>query len=249
MAGKKENKEELINIKHLRKSFGENKVLDDLNLTIHKGENVAIIGQSGIGKSVLIKCLVRLLEPNTGEIKIFNENVTRLNFEDLDKLRRRIGFLFQGGALYDSMTVRENLEFPLRRNTQGKTKEDIDELIYEALENVGLKEAINKLPNELSGGMKKRVALARTLILKPEIILYDEPTTGLDPITSKEISELIVKIQNQYNTTSIIITHDVNCVKIAANVIHVLRDGYISDSGTYEELVKKNDLWIQQFFT
>lgn len=249
MAGKKENKEELINIRHLRKSFGENKVLDDLNLTIHKGENVAIIGQSGIGKSVLIKCLVRLLEPNTGEIKIFNENVTRLNFEDLDKLRRRIGFLFQGGALYDSMTVRENLEFPLRRNTQGKTKEDIDELIYEALENVGLKEAINKLPNELSGGMKKRVALARTLILKPEIILYDEPTTGLDPITSKEISELIVKIQNQYNTTSIIITHDVNCVKIAANVIHVLRDGYISDSGTYEELVKKNDLWIQQFFT
>jgi phospholipid/cholesterol/gamma-HCH transport system ATP-binding protein len=249
LAGKKENKEELINIKHLRKSFGENKVLDDLNLTIHKGENVAIIGQSGIGKSVLIKCLVRLLEPNTGEIKIFNENVTRLNFEDLDKLRRRIGFLFQGGALYDSMTVRENLEFPLRRNTQGKTKEDIDELIYEALENVGLKEAINKLPNELSGGMKKRVALARTLILKPEIILYDEPTTGLDPITSKEISELIVKIQNQYNTTSIIITHDVNCVKIAANVIHVLRDGYISDSGTYEELVKKNDLWIQQFFT
>jgi phospholipid/cholesterol/gamma-HCH transport system ATP-binding protein len=249
LAGKKENKEELINIRHLRKSFGENKVLDDLNLTIHKGENVAIIGQSGIGKSVLIKCLVRLLEPNTGEIKIFNENVTRLNFEDLDKLRRRIGFLFQGGALYDSMTVRENLEFPLRRNTQGKTKEDIDELIYEALENVGLKEAINKLPNELSGGMKKRVALARTLILKPEIILYDEPTTGLDPITSKEISELIVKIQNQYNTTSIIITHDVNCVKIAANVIHVLRDGYISDSGTYEELVKKNDLWIQQFFT
>jgi len=249
LAEKKVNTEELISIRHLRKSFGENKVLDDLNLTIHEGENVAIIGQSGIGKSVLIKCLVRLLEPNTGEIKIFNENVTQLSFEDLDKLRRRIGFLFQGGALYDSMTVRENLEFPLRRNIQGKTKEDIDELIYEALENVGLKGAINKLPNELSGGMKKRVALARTLILKPEIILYDEPTTGLDPITSKEISELIVKIQNQYNTTSIIITHDVTCVKIAANVIHVLRDGYISDSGTYEELVNKNDQWIQQFFT
>jgi len=245
----KKNKEEIIDIKHLRKTFGDNKVLDDLNLTIHKGENVAIIGQSGIGKSVLIKCLVRLLEPNTGEIKIFNQNITPIHHDELDTIRRRIGFLFQGGALYDSMTVRENLEFPLRRNSKGMTKEEIEELIIDSLENVGLKEAINHLPNELSGGMKKRVALARTLILKPDIILYDEPTTGLDPITSKEISELIVKIQNKYNTTSIIITHDVNCVKIAANTIHVLRDGYISDSGTYEELIKKDDPWIQQFFT
>lgn len=245
----KKNKEEIIDIKHLRKAFGDNKVLDDLNLTIHKGENVAIIGQSGIGKSVLIKCLVRLLEPNTGVIKIFNQNITRIHHDELDIIRRKIGFLFQGGALYDSMTVRENLEFPLRRNAKGMTKEDIEELIMESLESVGLKEAINHLPNELSGGMKKRVALARTLILKPDIILYDEPTTGLDPITSKEISELIVKIQNKYNTTSIIITHDVNCVKIAANTIHVLRDGYISDSGTYEELIKKGDPWIQQFFT
>jgi phospholipid/cholesterol/gamma-HCH transport system ATP-binding protein len=246
--GEYQSEEPIVKISHLQKSFEDNEVLKDVNLSISQGENAVVIGQSGIGKSVLIKCMVRLIEPDAGNVHIFGKEVYRLNEEELNNLRKRIGFLFQGNALYDSMTVRENLEFPLVRNKLARTKKEIDRHVYEALDNVGLRKAINLLPSELSGGMKKRIGLARTLILKPEIILYDEPTTGLDPITSKEISNLIVDIQKKYSTTSIIITHDISCVRLTANIIHVLRNGKLYTSGKYEELKKSDDPWIYNFF-
>ena len=195
-------------IEHLEKSFGNNSVLKDINLKIEKGENLVVFGKSGSGKSVLIKCLVGLIEPDGGKVILLGKNILDLKSEELNLLRKKVGFLFQSAALYDSMTVKENLEFPLRY-LKTKPKDEIEALVIEALENVGLEDAIDKMPSELSGGMRKRVGLARTLILKPEIILYDEPTTGLDPITSKEISKLILDVQKKYNTAAIIITHDV----------------------------------------
>ncbi len=239
---------QIIKIKNLKKSFGDLEVLKDINLTMSKGENIAIIGQSGIGKSVLIKCLVRLLKPDSGYIEIFGKDVRKLNAEKLNAVRRNIGFLFQGNALYDSMTVRENLEFPILRNEITKDKDELNALIYEALDNVNLRNAVNKMPSELSGGMKKRIGLARTIIMKPEIILYDEPTTGLDPITSKEISNLILSIRKKYKTTSLIITHDINCVKLTANKIYVLKNGIFYASGSYNELSESEDSWIHKFF-
>src|ERR1700677_2126631 len=203
-------------VEHLKKSFGNKQVLRDINLKIEKGENLVVFGKSGSGKSVLIKCLVGLIEPDDGKVVVLDKNIAELNDEELNILRKKIGFLFQSAALYDSMTVRENLEFPLR-DLKSKPQEEIDALVTEVLKNVGLEDAIDKMPSELSGGMRKRVGLARTLILKPEIILYDEPTTGLDPITSKEISELILDVQKKYNTASIIITHDIECARITAN--------------------------------
>ncbi|MCF8336275.1 MAG: ATP-binding cassette domain-containing protein [Bacteroidales bacterium] len=243
-----DRKNPIVDIENLKKSFQDNLVLEDVNLKIPKGENVVIIGQSGIGKSVLIKCMVRLIEPDDGKIEIFGQNIPTLGKDELNTVRKRIGFLFQGNALYDSMTVRENLEFPLIRNKLTKNKKDLEARIYEALDNVNLRKAIDLLPSELSGGMKKRIGLARTLILKPEIILYDEPTTGLDPITSKEISNLIINLQEKYNTTSIIITHDISCVRLTANIIHVLRNGILYKSGKYNELKKSEDPWINNFF-
>ena len=240
--------ETVVRLEHLNKTFQDNEVLKDVNLSIPRGENAVIIGQSGIGKSVLIKCMVRLLEPDAGLIEILGEEVTRLEEEKLNALRKKIGFLFQGNALYDSMSVRENLEFPLVRNNMAGTKKDLEHKVLEALDNVGLRKTIDMMPSELSGGMKKRIGLARTLILKPEIILYDEPTTGLDPITSKEISNLIISLQQQYHTTSIIITHDISCVEITANKIHVLKDGILYASGLYEEMKQSNDPWIYNFF-
>jgi phospholipid/cholesterol/gamma-HCH transport system ATP-binding protein len=192
--------------------------------------------------------MVKLIHADEGLIELFGKNVNQLDVEELNQLRRKIGFLFQGGALYDSMTVRENLEFPVVRNQVTSDKKELNAMVYEALDNVHLREAIDKLPSELSGGMQKRVALARTLIMKPDIILYDEPTTGLDPITSKEISNLIVSIRKKYHTTSIIITHDTNCVKLTANKIYVLKDGIFYTSGTYQELIKSSDPWINKFF-
>lgn len=244
----KRKNETVVRLEHLNKTFQDNEVLKDVNLSIPRGENAVIIGQSGIGKSVLIKCMVRLIEPDAGLIEILGEEVTRLEEEKLNALRKRIGFLFQGNALYDSMSVRENLEFPLVRNNMAGTKKDLEQKVVEALDNVGLRKTIDMMPSELSGGMKKRIGLARTLILKPEIILYDEPTTGLDPITSKEISNLIISLQQQYHTTSIIITHDISCVEITANKIHVLKDGILYASGRYEEMKQSNDPWIYNFF-
>jgi phospholipid/cholesterol/gamma-HCH transport system ATP-binding protein len=238
----------VIKIEALKKQFGKNVVLSNFSLNIKEGENVVVIGKSGSGKSVLIKCIIGLMTPNSGTIKVFGEDIAKLSHDDLDKMRAKVGFLFQSNALYDSMTIRENLEFPLRRHWNKDSKENITDLVLEALTNVGLADTINMKPSELSGGMKKRIAIARTLILKPKIILYDEPTSGLDPVTGKEISNLIVEIQKKYNTTSIIISHDLSCAKITANKIVILIDGKCYASGTFEELKKINDINVKQFF-
>jgi len=244
----KQNGAVVVEMEHLRKSFGNNHVLRDINLVIRKGETLAILGQSGTGKSVLIKCIVGLVEIDDGKLFILGQNISGLKYSEMIEIQKKIGFLFQSGALYDSMSVRENLEFPLRRQIRSIPKEKIESLVKEALQDVGLVEAIDKAPSELSGGMRKRLGLARTLILKPEIMLYDEPTTGLDPITSKEISKLILEVQRKYDTTSIIITHDIDCVKLTADRIIVLKNGICAAEGTYDDLEKSADPWIRSFF-
>jgi len=238
----------LIRIEHLYKHFGSLKVLEDFNMVLNPEENLVVLGRSGAGKSVLIKCIIGLLKPDSGDIVVFGQHVPALDHDALDRIRVRIGFLFQGNALYDSMTVRENLEFPLRRQWIGHTQKEVDKLVMEALDNVGLRHAVDMMPSELSGGMLKRVALARTMILKPDIILYDEPTTGLDPVTAREIDQLIVKLQRKYHTASIIISHDMNCVKNTADRVILLLDGKSYVSGTYAELARSNDPNIKQFF-
>jgi phospholipid/cholesterol/gamma-HCH transport system ATP-binding protein len=236
-----------IEIVNLKKSFGAKAVLKDISLKIGKGENVVVLGKSGSGKSVLIKCLVRLVEADAGKITALGEDIRALDERGLNGMRKKIGFLFQSGALYDSMTVGENIRFPLRGD-KSLSVEQLDALVKETLESVGLAEAINKTPSELSGGMRKRIGLARTLVMKPEIMLYDEPTTGLDPITSKEISKLILEVQKKYNTSSIIITHDVECARITANRIIVIREGMFIANGTFEELKNTEDAFVRSFF-
>jgi phospholipid/cholesterol/gamma-HCH transport system ATP-binding protein len=243
-----EQTEPVISIKNLSKSFGTNHVLNDFTFDLVKGESVVVLGKSGSGKSVLIKCIIGLMKPDKGEIKVFGNNIPDLDHEELDKLRMRIGFLFQSNALYDSMTVRENLEFPLRRHRVNILRKEVDELVMEALTNVGLAHTVDMMPAELSGGMRKRIALARTLILKPEIILYDEPTTGLDPITSKEIIQLMVDLQKKYNSSSLIISHDMHCVQNASDRIIMLIEGKCYAVGKYDELAASNDLKVKQFF-
>ena len=238
----------LIEIKDLRKSFGENHVLNGFNLQLFENENVVIVGKSGSGKSVLLKCIVRLTEYDSGNILVLGEDIAELEQLSLDKLRTDVGFLFQGSALYDSMTVRENLEFPLRRHAKRMKGLDENELIISSLRSVGLEDAIDLMPVELSGGMKRRVALARTLILRPKIILYDEPTTGLDPITSKEIINLILKIQEEYDTASLIITHDMDCARVISNRMVILVDGIDYANGTYSSLSKSDDPKVKAFF-
>lgn len=243
------SKNAIISIKDLHKSFGTNVVLDGFDLELYEGENLVVMGKSGSGKSVMIKCVIGLEQPDSGSILVMNQEINNLEQEDLDELRTEIGFLFQGSALYDSMSVRENLEFPLRRHTKKfGIIEDTTPLVMEALESVGLANAIDLMPNELSGGMKRRIALARTLILKPKIILYDEPTTGLDPITSKEIVLLMNSVQKKYNTSSIIITHDVDCAKVIANRMILLIDGVNYIEGTFGELSSSTDPKVQAFF-
>jgi len=237
----------ILKINHVSKSFGENHVLKDINIEVKKGENLIVLGKSGSGKSVLIKCLVRLMEVENGEMTVLGQNIGLLNTEELNEARKKIGFLFQSAALYDSMSVRENLEFPLRQMKEA-TQEMKDEMVIEALKGVGLEDAAELMPAELSGGMRKRIGLARTLILKPDIMLYDEPTTGLDPITAKEISKLILEIQSKYNTTSMIITHDIECARITANRIVVLKEGVVAAEGTFKELEKSDDAWVRSFF-
>jgi phospholipid/cholesterol/gamma-HCH transport system ATP-binding protein len=239
----------VIKIKGLYKSFGENNaILKGVDLIVNKGENLVVLGKSGSGKSVTIKCLVGLVEADEGEIIVFDTDISTLRNAELNKLRLRIGFLFQNSALYDSMTVRENLAFPLKRHVKKITSKEADDTILKVLESVGLEGAIDKMPSELSGGMRKRIALARTLILKPEIILYDEPTTGLDTITSREISELIMAIQKKDKTTSVIITHDMACAKLTGDRLVILKDGVITAEGTYEELEKSDNEWVRSFF-
>lgn len=239
----------VLQIKDLHKSFGDNHVLNGFNMTLYKGENLVIMGKSGSGKSVMIKCLVGLMEADSGSITVMKKDITSINQESLDILRADIGFLFQGSALYDSMTVRENLEFPLRRHSEKfDDKTDTETLVKEALDNVGLAKAIDLMPSELSGGMKRRVALARTLILQPKIILYDEPTSGLDPITAKEIIILMKAIQKKYDTSSLIITHDVDCARVIADRMILLIDGVDYAVGTFKELSVSKDPKIKAFF-
>lgn len=242
-------KEIMIEIKDLKKSFGENHVLNGFNMTLYKGENLVIMGKSGSGKSVMIKCLIGLMKPDSGHITVMGNDITTLDHKKLDELRADIGFLFQGSALYDSMTVRENLEFPMRRHKDKLGNiTDTTPLVLEALENVGLAHTMDLMPAELSGGMMRRVALARTLILRPKIILYDEPTSGLDPITSKEIIELMRNIQKKYNTSSLIITHDVDCARVVAERIILLVDGVNYAEGTFSELLVSEEPKVKAFF-
>ncbi len=238
----------VILIEHLHKSFGDNVVLNDFNLAVEKEENVVVLGRSGAGKSVLIKCIIGLMKPDEGKISVFGDDVAEISHDELDRMRTRVGFLFQSNALYDSMTVRENLEFSLRRHWFQVSQSEIDGMVQEALENVGLPHTAEMMPAELSGGMAKRIALARTMILKPEIILYDEPTTGLDPVTAREIDGLIVTLQRKYHASSIIISHDMNCVKNTADRVALLLDGKCYTQGTYEMLEKSDDENVKQFF-
>lgn len=242
-------KNPVIDIKDLRKSFGDNHVLNGFNMKLYEGQNLVVMGKSGSGKSVMIKCLVGLMKPDSGQILIMGQDIGTLGQEDLDALRADIGFLFQGSALYDSMTVRENLEFPMRRHRKkmGDIK-DTTPLVLEALESVGLEHTMDLMPEELSGGMKRRVALARAIILRPKIILYDEPTSGLDPITSKEIIELMRSIQQKYGTSSLIITHDVDCARVISERMILLVDGINYAEGTFGELTKSRDPKVQAFF-
>lgn len=235
-------------IEHLYKSFGKNHVLIDFNLQLAKGESVVVLGKSGSGKSVLIKCVIGLLKPDAGLIKLFGQAVPDLTEHELDQVRAKVGFLFQSNALYDSMTIRENLEFPLRRHWIKLTEGEVEAMVMEALEDVGLAHTVDMMPVELSGGMRKRVALARTLILKPEVILYDEPTTGLDTITARGIILLMKEIQQKYNTSSLIISHDMNCVRLASDRVVILLDGACYVSESYEQLRQDPDPKISQFF-
>lgn len=242
-------KKVVLEIKDLHKSFGTNHVLNSFNMKLYEGENLVIMGKSGSGKSVMIKCLVGLMEADSGSITVMQNDITELNQQALDILRADIGFLFQGSALYDSMTVRENLEFPLRRHSKKfESALDTEKLVVEALENVGLANAIDLMPSELSGGMKRRIALARTLILKPKIILYDEPTSGLDPITAKEIIILMQDIQKKYKTSALIITHDVDCARVTADRMVLLIEGTNYAEGTFKQLSESNDPKIKAFF-
>ncbi len=243
-----ERKKPVIEIKNLQKSFGSLKVLSDINLNLYEQENLVVLGKSGTGKSVLIKCIVRLLETDGGEINVFGSDVTKMKRQELNEMRLKIGFLFQSGALYDSMSVRQNMEFPLKRIRKDMSEKEMTEKIMEVLENVGLADALEKMPSELSGGMRKRIGLARTIVVDPSIILYDEPTTGLDPTTSYEISELILQVQEKYKTSSIIITHDIPCARITGNRMVMLGDGEVYKEGSPEDFENSDDPIIQSFF-
>ncbi len=238
----------VISISGLYKSFGELDVLKGIDFTLFKGENVAVLGKSGTGKSVLIKIIVGLLKPDKGEVLVLGEHVDKLERKELDALRLRIGFSFQSSALYDSMNVYQNLAFPLTMNVKNLGKKEVDDAVQEVLEAVGLTDKMNQLPSDLSGGQRKRIGIARTLILKPEIMLYDEPTSGLDPITSSEIIELINEVQQKYNTSSIIITHDLTCAKNTGNRSAILLDGKFLNVGTFEEVFETDDKQVKAFF-
>jgi len=239
----------VIEIENLKKSFGNMQVLSNVSLKLYKGENLVVLGKSGSGKSVLIKCLVGLMYPDSGTINVLGQKVNMLNTNALGELRQQIGFLFQSGALYDSMTVKENLEFPLRRIRKHLTEKEMAEKINEVLENVGLADALHKMPSQLSGGMRKRISLARTIVADPLIMLYDEPTTGLDPVTSDEISSLINDVQKKYKTSSIIITHDIKCALATADRMIMLAGGEVYKEGKLPDFQASDDPFIHAFFS
>lgn len=238
----------VIYIRDLHKSFGNRVVLNGVDLDVYEGENVVVLGRSGTGKSVLIKIISGLLKPDSGIVKVLNQDIKTLTPQQWDELRMRIGFSFQNSALYDSMTVRENLEFPLVRHNKNLSRSQVDKSVEEVLDDVGLLQAINQMPAELSGGQRKRIGIARTLILKPEIILYDEPTAGLDPITSIEINNLINEVQQKFNTSAIVITHDLTCARTVGNRVAMLLDGKFLKQGSFEEVFASNDERIQNFY-
>ncbi|WP_345951159.1 ATP-binding cassette domain-containing protein [Mucilaginibacter sp. PAMB04274] len=240
--------EKVISIKSLTKSFGDYHVLRGVDLDLYKNENLVVLGRSGTGKSVLIKIISGLLRADAGSVNVLGNEVTTITPRELEDLRRRIGFSFQNSALYDSMTVRKNLEFPLVRNQKNLRRREIDEMVERVLEAVGLKQTINQMPAELSGGQRKRIGIARTLILRPEIMLYDEPTAGLDPITSMEINNLINRVQERFNTSSIIITHDLTCAKATGNRVAMLLDGQFQRQGSFEEVFTSEDERVKQFY-
>ncbi|MBO9614753.1 MAG: ATP-binding cassette domain-containing protein [Dyadobacter sp.] len=240
--------EPVIEVRDLYKSFGDLHVLQGVNLTVNKGENMVVLGRSGTGKSVLIKIMVGLLKQDRGDCIVLGKEVSNLDGNDLRDLRLKIGFSFQNSALYDSMTVRENLEFPLVRNIPNLSRAEIDEQVEYVLDAVGLLQTINQVPAELSGGQRKRIGIARTLILKPEVMLYDEPTAGLDPITCLEINELINEVQKKYQTTSIIITHDLTCARATGDRIAMLLDGKFLKTGTFEEVFDTDEERIKSFY-
>jgi phospholipid/cholesterol/gamma-HCH transport system ATP-binding protein len=243
-----DNQESVIYIKDLKKSFGSLKVLNGVDFEIKRGENIAVLGRSGTGKSVLIKIISGLLKPDSGLVKVLGQEVDKLNEKELQELRLKIGFSFQSSALYDSMSVRENLKFPLVRNRRELNDKEVNDAIESVLNDVGLPQTINQMPSELSGGQKKRIGIARTLILKPEIMLYDEPTSGLDPITCIELNNLILKVQKEYKTSSIIITHDLTCAKITGNKVAVLSEGKFLKIGKFDEVFSSDDAYIKAFY-
>jgi phospholipid/cholesterol/gamma-HCH transport system ATP-binding protein len=242
------NSEPVIEVTNLHKTFEGNQVLRGISLRLHRGENLAIMGRSGTGKSVLIKCMVRLETPDAGSIRMLDNDVLSLSPDELNQLRIRLGYLFQGGALYDSMSLVDNLLFPLKRHRKNLGPGEMNDLVCRALENVGLAEDHHKMPSELSGGMRKRAGLARSLILNPEIIFYDEPTTGLDPYTSRDIDELIVSVQESYNASSIIVTHDMKCVETVSDRVCLLHQGNFIAEGSFAELVKHDDPIVRDYF-
>jgi phospholipid/cholesterol/gamma-HCH transport system ATP-binding protein len=241
-------RDKIIGVENLSKSFGEKKVLNSVSFDVIEGENLIVFGRSGTGKSVLLKSIVKLLVPDEGKIFFEGKNIFEMREKELLKTRKQIGFLFQSGALYDSMSVRENLAFPLRKLTDMK-KDEINAKIVETLRLVSLEEAIDKMPAELSGGMRKRIGLARTIITEPRVILYDEPTTGLDPITAKEISQLILNLQRKLKTTSVVVTHDLICAEIIADRVIFLKEGEIYLEGKLDDIKESNDRFIQNFFS
>jgi phospholipid/cholesterol/gamma-HCH transport system ATP-binding protein len=240
--------EKVIEIKGLNKSFGNYHVLKGVDLELYKGENLVVLGKSGTGKSVLIKIIVGLLTPDEGEVKVLNKYVDQITYTQLLALRLKVGFSFQNSALYDSMTVRQNLEFPLVRNQRKLTKSEVNMAVEEMLDAVGLLQTINQMPSELSGGQRKRIGIARTLILRPEIMLYDEPTAGLDPITCLEINSLINEVQERFHTSSIVITHDLTCAKAVGNRVAMLLDGQFQRMGTFEEVFNTSDERVKPFY-
>lgn len=242
------NTEKVIEIKGLNKAFGSYVVLENASLDLYKGENLVVLGKSGTGKSVLIKIIIGLLKPDSGLVNVLGNVVDEIPYKDLLALRLRVGFSFQNSALYDSMTVRENLEFPLVRNRRDLTKKEVNSSVEEMLDAVGLSQTINQMPSELSGGQRKRIGIARTLILRPEIMLYDEPTAGLDPITSKDINKLINDVQERYHTSAIVITHDLTCAKETGNRVAMLVDRSFERQGTFDQVFNSGDSKAQPFF-